>query len=216
MQFALDHFDDFAHVFGVVFEVHIIALDDEEPAGVVVADPPFVAFVEALEVIEAHIPFVFPAAGVDVFHEGRDACPEVDEEVGRLDLGGHGFEELEVVVEVARGHQPHVMQVGCEDVGVFVDGAILDDGFVAAEDGEDLLVAVVQEEDLEVERPALHVVVKVAEVGIVVGGFEVHFPAELFAELFAERRFPGADVAGDGNVFDDFFLRFHKSGGAWT
>ena len=111
------------------------------------------------------------------------------------------LEELEVVLEITGGHQPHIVEVGGKDVGVFVDGAVLYNRSVSVQDLEDLLVAAVEEEDLQVEGPALHIVVEVAQVGVIIRRFIMDIPTEMPAELFSEGGLAGADVAGDSDMF---------------
>ena len=192
----------FPQVFRVVDKIHVIGIDDQQSPLLIISDPVFVALVEPFEVVQAHIALVVAAAVLNVGHQGRNAGPKVDEQVGRLDLGGHGLEKLEVVLKIAGRHQPHVVQVGGEDVGILVDGSVLHDRPVSVEDFEHLLVAAVEEENLEVKRPALHIVVEVTQVGVVVGRFVVDIPTEVLTQLFGEGGFTGADIAGDGDVFD--------------
>ena len=202
MQFRPHLIEDLSKVLRVMDKIHVIGIDDQQAAFLVIADPVFIALVEPFEVVQAHIALVVAAAVLNVGHQGGDAGPQVDEQVGRLDLGGHGLEELKVVLKIPGRHQPHVVQVGGEDVGILVDGSVLHDRPVSVEDFEHLLVAAVEEENLEVKRPALHVVIEIAQVRVVVGRFVMDIPSEVLGQLFSEGGLAGADVAGNGYVFD--------------
>ena len=192
----------FPQIFRVEDEIHIIGIDDQQAPFLITADPVFVSLVEPFEIVQAHIAFVIAPPVLNVGYQGRDAGPEVDEQVGRLYLRRHGLEELEIVLEIPGRHQAHVVQVGSEYIGVFIDGPVLDYGPVSAQDFEHLLVSAVEEEDLQVERPTLHIVVEVTQVRVVVGRFIMDIPAEVLTQLFGEGGFTCADIAGDGDVFD--------------
>lgn len=66
---------------------------------------------------------------------------------------------------------PAFVEVGCENVCVFVDGAILNDGFFAFTNLPDLVEATVQKIDLQMVSPPGHVLIKIAEIGIVIHRF---------------------------------------------
>lgn len=202
MQFSIHHVYHFAEVFHVPVKINFIGIDNEQLAFIVARNPIFVALVEAFEIIQTHVALVVAAARLYMRYQGGDARPEVDEQIGRLHLRGHGAKQIEVVIEVAGGHEAHVVQVGGKDVGVFKDGAILNDGALALQDFENLPVTAVEEVNLKIERPAMHVVVEIAEVGIVLGAFVMHLPAELPAQLCAKSGFAGANVSGNGDVLN--------------
>lgn len=214
MQFRPHLIEDLSKVLRVMDKIHVIGIDDQQAAFLVIADPVFIALVEPFEVVQAHIALVVAPAILNVRHQGRDAGPEIDQQVWRLDLGRHGFEKLEVILKIPGRHQPHVVQVGREDVGIFVYSTVLHHRSVTAEDLEHLLITAVEEEDLKVERPALHVVVEVAQVGVVIGRFVMNVPSEMAAQLLGKGGLTGADVSGDRDVFDlwrGIFLRLAHS-----
>ena len=72
----------------------------------------------------------------------------------------------------------------------------------SCQDSEDLPVAAIQEIDLEIKRPAPHVVVEVDQVGVVVGRFIMDLPTKGFAKLGTEGGFSRADISGDRYVLD--------------
>ena len=201
MQFRIDHIYHFTEVFHIGFKINIIGIDDEQAAFFVARNPVFVAFVEMFEIIQAHVALIIAAPRLDVRHQRGNAGAEIDEQVGRLYLRGHGVEQVEIIVEIAGRHQAHVVEVGRKNVGILVDGAVLNDSAIALKDFQNLPIPAVEEENLKIERPAVHVVVKITQVGIVVGAFVVYLPTELLAQLGAQRGFARADIAGDGDVF---------------
>ena len=92
------------------------------------------------------------------------------------------------------------MQVGREDAGVFVDTAVLHDDLVALADFYHVQEALVQEVNLDIERPALHIVVEVGKIGVVIDRFEFRGPFEVLHEHLGQRGFSTADIAGYRDV----------------
>lgn len=205
VQLGIDALDDAAEVLLIVFEVDLVGVDDEQVALFVVVNPLLVFGVEALEIHQAHVALVFAAARVDVLDERGDTGLQKNQEIGRLNLRSHQLKQAEVIAKIAGTHQAHFVEIGRKNVCVLIDRAILNDGLVAFLDVDNLLEAVVQKIYLQVERPARHVEVKILQVGVVVGGLEVDFPAKMMGQRFGERGFAGADIAGDGDVPDPAF-----------
>jgi hypothetical protein len=74
------------------------------------------------------------------------------------------------------------VKVGSKDVGIFINGSVLDNCFSTSLYIEELVKPVVQKVDLEVEAPAGHVFVKIEQVWIMVNVFELWYPLIMFAE----------------------------------
>ena len=199
-------------ILGIVLKIHLVRIDNQQFAIAVAGNPLLVALVQPLEIVETHAAFVVPAPRLDVSHERGNARPQVNQQVRRLNLRGHGLKKAEIILKIPGRHQAHVVQVGRKNVGVFVDGSVLNDRVVALQNIEHLLVAMVEKINLQVERPPLHVVVEVCEVGIVVSAFEVRLPVEMAGEFFTERSFACANVPGDGDVLNlaVVFCKIHQ------
>lgn len=60
------------------------------------------------------------------------------------------------------------MQVGRKDVCIFINGSILNNGFIAFADLPHLIKPAVQKINLEMECPARHVIIKIAQIWIVI------------------------------------------------
>ena len=202
MDLRVDLGDDLSEVLRIGVEAVILHVDDQQLALVVGLDPGLITLIEALEVIDADGVLIVTSALGDLLHQLVHRSLQVDEQIGRRDGVVHVLEQPEVVLEVARGHQPHRMQVGREDVGVLVDGAVLDHIATAAADLQQLLEARVEEEDLQVEAPPLHVLVEVEQVGVVVHGLLQLVPLVMFGQELGEGGLSGADIACDGDVHD--------------
>ena len=182
----------------------MVLVHDEHLAVVVVFNPVVVLVVEPLEVQLVDVHLVFAAPLADLRGERRHARLEVDQQVG---LGNERRDEPEnahVGLDVARGHQPHLVKVAREDVRVLVDRAVLDD--VALRDvGEHLHRlpdAASEEIDLQVERPAVHVLVKIADIGVV-ALLEVGPRVVTRREHLGQRGLPAADISGYGYIHND-------------
>ena len=87
------------------------------------------------------------------------------------------------------------MQVGGEDIGILVEGAVLDKVDARLLDVVYLLEAGVKEINLEIETPATHVLVEAVDVRIVVRRFEQSLIAVMFGQLLGEGGFPRTDIS---------------------
>ena len=78
------------------------------------------------------------------------------------------------------------MKVGCKNVGVFINGSVLYNGFGTSLYVEQLVQPVVQKVYLQIEAPSGHVFIKVEQVRVVINVFELWDPLIVFAEQLAE------------------------------
>ena len=198
-EFGVDHVGDALEVGLRVAELGGVAVHDDEVA-LVGADPVLVAFVEALEVVEADGLLVFAAALLYLLDEVGYGGADVNHEVGQFDERHHQVEEVGIVLEVAVAHQSLSVQVGREDACVLEDGAVLDEGVFRLRYLDHLLEAAVEEVDLQVERPAGHIGVEVGQVGVVLYRLETGRPAVVVGEHLGERGLTATDVSGNSNV----------------
>ena len=72
------------------------------------------------------------------------------------------------------------MQVGCEYFGIFIDGPVLNDRGISTLYLGHLLEPAVEEIDLQIKGPALHILIEIIQIGIVVYVFVLGFPAVVF------------------------------------
>ena len=114
----------------------------------------------------------------------------------------HVGEQSVVVLKITRRHKTHRMKVRCEDVCVFVNGAILDHISSALANVVYLLKTTVKKEDLQVERPTLHVLVKIKEVWIIVHFFLLHVPSVMLGKQLSQCCFAGTNVPRDSYVHE--------------
>ena len=92
------------------------------------------------------------------------------------------------------------VEIGREDARILKDGAVLDNDVVLPGDIHDILEALVEEVDLEVERPARHVGVEVIEIGVELDGFEVGLPSIVAGKQGGECGLPAPDISSDDDV----------------
>ena len=81
-QLRVDHPYDFSKVFFFLGETVVINIDDEQWTFLVAFDPLIVIFVEALEVVETDVFFIFPAAALDLSYQCGHRSLQVDQQVG--------------------------------------------------------------------------------------------------------------------------------------
>ncbi len=175
---------------------------------VVAGNPLFVALVQAREVVDSDAAFIFPAPLLDLGHKIRDGGFKVDEQVGLADQRHHQVEEVRVVLEIPCAHKAHVVKVRGEDAGVLVDCPVLDDDIAAPGDVHDILEPLVQEINLKIERPTLHVGVEIGKIRVEVNRFELGRPAVMGRQHLCQGGLAAAYVACYRNVhiLDVYFI----------
>ena len=78
------------------------------------------------------------------------------------------MKNLHICSKVARCDEPHLVQIVCKDMRIFVDGAILNNHITAIfEHIQRLLDTATQERYLELERPTTHIVVKITDIRVI-------------------------------------------------
>ncbi len=120
---------------------------------------------------------------------------EVDQQVGLWNEVGHQVEDLHVGAEVARRHEPHAVEVVGEDVRILVHGAVLEDDLrILRQHVHRLPYPAAEERNLQIERPAIHILVEIADVGVV-RILQVGLRAVASGEDLRERRPAAADIS---------------------
>ena len=103
------------------------------------------------------------------------------------------------------------MQVVREDVRILVDRAVLEDHprLAVGDHAHRLLDAAPEERNLKIERPAVHILVEVADIGIV-ALLEVALGVVALRKDLGKRRLAAPDVSGYGYVHGSIgvILRF--------
>ena len=111
------------------------------------------------------------------------------------------MKDVKIALIVAVGNMMALVQVGSENVGVLVNRAVLDNRFFALSDLMDLIEPAVEKINLQVERPSGHVVIKIAEIGVMVNRFVEGRPSIVLRKLLDQRGLARTDVARNGYVF---------------
>lgn len=194
--------NDFCHFF-CGSEAIIIDADDGDNFGDFV-DKSFVVSIEIFEEIQADIGFAIATSHFDTFEGAFRFDVEVDDDVRFTHEIAHISEELNVSFVIAIVHQAGFCEHGSED-GILVYGTILNGGFPAPDNFLMLLESSGEEVDLHGEGVFFHVVIIIDEILVIFDGFVVGFNSEMIGERCCERRFSGADHAGDANekIFHD-------------
>ena len=102
------------------------------------------------------------------------------------------------------------MQIRRKNVRVLVDGSVLDDLLSAFLQFSQLSESRSQEENLQIERPTLHVLVEIIQVRVVIHLLEMRLVAVVFCEERGQRSLSRPDVSGDGNVHNSGFVEGAK------
>ena len=92
------------------------------------------------------------------------------------------------------------MQVGGEDAGVFVDGAVLHHYIVGTRDFHHIPEALVEEINLEIERPTRYVVVVVFEIRVEVYVLKAGYPSIMLCKHCGKGGLSASDISGYCNM----------------
>lgn len=111
------------------------------------------------------------------------------------------MEKICVVLIVSSCHQTHFMEVPCENFGVLINGSILNNAVRGFLDLSLVVEPTGQEEHLKIERPSVHVVVKIGQIWIVVDSLEIGLPFEVVRQDSSERTLSGSNITGNCDVF---------------
>ena len=148
-----------------------VAVHDYQLA-LIVFYPRLVTVVQTRKIVDAYGLLTLASALSDLVDEVWHRRAYVDHEVGQLHKRHHGLEEVRIVVEVAVRHVALSVKVGRKDAGILKDRAVLYDVLVALAYLHHLLKALVEEIDLQVERPSRHVLIEVVKIGVVLHRFK--------------------------------------------
>src|SRR3972149_7099525 len=125
-ELLVDLGDDELEVAVVGHIVEVVGRDGEDGAEGEVLDPLFVQVVQACQVVGANLLLVFPSAQGDPAAEGEGRGAQIDDEIGRRQEHGEHPIQLLVGAPVAVGDVPLEIEIPGKDLGVFVDGSVLD------------------------------------------------------------------------------------------
>src|SRR5688500_8493456 len=102
------------------------------------------------------------------------------------------------------------MQVRRKNVCVFVNSSVLYNCLSTSLYVEQLVQAVIQKIDLQVEAPSWHVFIKIEQVRVMINVFELGYPLVVFAEQLGEGGFTCTYITRNRYMFR-FFAFCHLS-----
>ena len=97
------------------------------------------------------------------------------------------------------------MEVWGKNIGILINRTILNDRFARFSDLKDLVKPGIEELDLKVERPTLHICIKIVQVRIIIDILIMRFPHEMFAKYAGQSSFARSDIPRYCNVHGLFF-----------
>ena len=89
------------------------------------------------------------------------------------------------------------MKVRSEYACVLIYGPVLDDDVIALGDLHHILESLVQEVNLEIERPPFHILIKISEIWIEVNRLELWRPSVLRREHLGQGSLSATDVSSN-------------------
>ncbi len=132
-------------VFG---KIQFINFYDEQWAIGILVYEFIVVLIEALQVIQPYVLFIFAAAFLYLIHQLWYGSFQVDKQIRRAYHLPQRIEEGGIIVEVPLRHQVHAVEIGREDVGILINSTILYHGFPTCTDTEQLLQPAIKKIDL--------------------------------------------------------------------
>ena len=212
VKFSVYPVADLLEVLRSVLELDSVDIEDQK-ATLVVLDPVLIPLVQTGQVVYPYALFLFAAALLYLGHDIRNRRSEIYHQIRRIDQGHHQVEEVGIVLEIAGGHQPHAVEIRSEDTRILVDGPVLDDDVLALGDIHHILEPFVEEINLEIKGPTLHIFVEISEIRIKVHGLEFRGPSVMGCEQPRQRGLAASNVSGYCNVHGsvvDIFAKIEK------
>lgn len=155
-------------VLSVADKIRRVDVNRHDSALAVSSDPLFIVVVDVLKILQLDIELVVPIPFLDLLHQLWNVGFQVNQQVWRQNKIDHGMKQVQVVLIVPVVHEPTGVEVRGENVSVLVNSPILDNCFVVLPDLADLVEAAVEKINLEVKRPLFHVIIEIAEIGVVI------------------------------------------------
>ena len=98
----------------------------------------------------------------------------------------HGVKQVEIGLVIALIEHLGLVEVQCEDVGIFIDGAVLNSGHFLVLNGTDLGEPAIEKMYLKVEGPFTHIFIEISKIRVVFHAFEEHIHSIMFSELLCQ------------------------------
>jgi len=93
------------------------------------------------------------------------------------------------------------MQIARKYLSILIYGTILNDAMRSFLNLALMVKPARQEKHLQIKRPAMHVIVEVAQVRIIIHAFEIGLPLEVVRQKLSQRTLPGADITCYSDIF---------------
>src|SRR6267154_4353064 len=101
----------------------------------------------------------------------------------------HRMKNIEIALVIAIVDMAAGMEVFGKNIGIFINGSVLNDGLLTFPDDPNLVKPAVEEIDLKMKRPTGHVFIKVTKIRVRVNRFIQGSPPVMFRQLFGKSGF---------------------------
>ena len=207
-ELGIYHAGDSLEILLLVAELVAVSVNDEEMA-LVILDPVLILVVQAGEIVNPDGLLILAAALLNLLYKIRDGGLQINEKVRHLHQGHHKVEEVGICLEIPRAHQTHIVEVRSEDSRILVDGPVLNDDIVGLGNLHHVLETLVQEINLEIERPSAHILIEVREIWIEIDRLVFRCPSVPGSEHPRESGLSAADVSGYCYMHDALRFTIH-------
>lgn len=201
MQLRPHFIHHFAHILRFAFKIQFIRVDYQEFTIFIIRNPILVALIQLFQIIQTHAALVLAPAQLDVRHQRRDARPQVNQQIRRLYLRRHRLKQLKIVLKIPLRHQAHRVQIRRKNIRILINCAVLHHRRIALQNPQNLLVPIIQKINLQIERPPLHIMIKITQIRIIVCRLIMRLPTKVPTQPLAQRRLPRADIPGNRHIF---------------
>ena len=189
----------FLEILRVALEFCCVAIHNQKFARIV-CNPFLVAFIQSSQVIDTDGLLEFSSSFADLRNQVGNGAADVNQQVRQSHQAHHQVEKLAVIREIAVAHITLGMQVRGKDPGIFEDGAVLNDGPLALGYFHHIAETLVQEVNLQIEGPTVHVSIEVFQIWIHVHGLEAWSPFIAFNQHVGQCGFAASNVSCDSDM----------------
>src|SRR5690606_19514971 len=189
------------------YEIQVIHIDRQYLSEIVRRNPFLVALIEVPEIVQAHGVLKIATAFLDIGHQFGDIRLQVDQQIRWSCHVDHGSVQIEIACIISFTHQSCTVQVVRKNVSVFVYGSVLNYSGVTLLNLLNLPEPCIEEVDLQVKRPARHVIVKIAQVGIFIYRLVQGCPAVMLSQACCKLCLTRTNISRYRNVSEFVFHR---------
>ena len=182
-----------------MLEIKIVGIDDQDLVAVR-GNPLLIETVQTGKILYADGLLVRTATLLDLADKMRDTALQIDKQVRRLRHRSHGVENLHIGCEIPVRQVPHLVIVSYKDIYALKNSPVLNDDGVTVGNGPEILKPAYQEIHLQIETPALDILIIILEIRILSYRLETRNPTIMLAKHRSKGCLSCANITCDSNM----------------